>query len=51
MKVLVPLAIGCGLVGVVAIVLAIVGCVYAYRWTREWWRRTGERRRGPDRPT
>ena len=31
MKVLVPLAIGCGLVGVVAIVLAIVG------WDWMWW--------------
>jgi hypothetical protein len=31
MKVLVPLAIGCGLVGVVAVVLAIVG------WDWMWW--------------
>ena len=25
------------------LVLAIVACVYGYRWTRAWWRRAGER--------
>jgi uncharacterized membrane protein len=25
------------------LVLAIAACVYCYRWTRDWWRRAGER--------
>ena len=40
MKVLVPLAIGCGLVGVVAVVLAIVG----WDWTWLVSANTGSRR-------
>lgn len=28
--------------------LAIVGCVYGYRWTREWWRNARTKRGGPD---
>jgi hypothetical protein len=25
------------------LVLAIAACVYGYRWTRDWWRRAGEK--------
>ena len=31
-----------------ALVLAIIGCVYGYRWTREWWRNARDRPGGPD---
>lgn len=38
-----------GLVGALyALVLAIIGCVYAYRWTREWWDKARDRPGGPD---
>ncbi len=38
-----------GLVGALyGLVLAIIGCVYAYRWTRAWWRGARTRRGGPD---
>jgi len=30
------------------LVLAIIGCFYAYRWTRNWWREARTRRGGPD---
>jgi hypothetical protein len=30
------------------LVLAIIGCVYAYRWTREWWHNARTRPGGPD---
>jgi hypothetical protein len=30
------------------LVLAIVGCVYGYRWTRNWWHDARTRRGGPD---
>ena len=39
-----------GLVGALyGLVLAIIGCAYGYRWTREWWRGLKDRPRGPDR--
>ena len=31
-----------------ALGLAIIGCVYAYRWTREWWENARDRPGGPD---
>jgi hypothetical protein len=31
-----------------ALVLAIIGCVYAYRWTHDWWQRSRTRPGGPD---
>ena len=38
-----------GLVGALyALVLAIIGCVYGYRWTRKWWDNARDRRGGPD---
>ena len=38
-----------GLVGALwGLVLAIVGCAYGYRWTREWWRNSRDRPGGPD---
>jgi uncharacterized membrane protein len=38
-----------GLVGALyALVLAIIGCFYAYRWTREWWHNARDRPGGPD---
>ncbi len=38
-----------GLVGALyALVLAIIGCVYGYRWTREWWDSARDRPGGPD---
>jgi uncharacterized membrane protein len=38
-----------GLVGALyALVLAIIGCVYAYRWTRQWWDNARDRPGGPD---
>jgi hypothetical protein len=38
-----------GLVGALyALGLAIIGCVYAYRWTREWWDNARDRPGGPD---
>ena len=38
-----------GLVGALyALVLAIIGCVYGYRWTREWWHNSRDRPGGPD---
>ena len=38
-----------GLVGALyALVLAIIGCAYAYRWTRNWWRTSRDRPGGPD---
>jgi uncharacterized membrane protein len=38
-----------GLVGALyALVLAIIGCVYGYRWTREWWHNARDRPGGPD---
>lgn len=30
------------------LVLAIIGCVYGYRWSRNWWRESRTRRGGPD---
>ena len=30
------------------LVLAIIGCVYGYRWTREWWDNARGRPGGPD---
>lgn len=30
------------------LVLVIAGSVYGIRWTRDWWRRTGDRPGGPD---
>lgn len=30
------------------LVLVIVGCVYGWRWTRNWWRSTRDRPGGPD---
>ncbi|MBS1889373.1 MAG: hypothetical protein JSU06_19510 [Actinobacteria bacterium] len=29
------------------LVLVIAGCVYGYRWTREWWRNAKDRPDGP----
>ena len=38
-----------GLVGALwGLLLAIVGCAYGYRWTREWWRNSRDRPGGPD---
>ena len=38
-----------GLVGALwGLLLAIIGCVYGYRWTREWWRNSRDRPGGPD---
>jgi uncharacterized membrane protein len=38
-----------GLVGALyALALAIIGCVYGYRWTREWWHNARDRPGGPD---
>lgn len=38
-----------GLVGALyALALAIIGCIYAYRWTREWWENARDRPGGPD---
>ncbi|MFT3865728.1 MAG: hypothetical protein QM729_15795 [Solirubrobacterales bacterium] len=34
-----------------ALLLAIVGCVYGYRWTREWWRNAKDRPGRPGRPS
>jgi hypothetical protein len=31
------------------LVLVIAGCVYGYRWTREWWRGPKDRPGGPGR--
>jgi hypothetical protein len=33
-----------------ALVLAIVGCAYGIRWSREWWRNAKDRPGGPDHP-
>lgn len=30
------------------LVLAIAGCVYGYRWTRQWWHDARDRPGGPD---
>jgi hypothetical protein len=30
------------------LVLAIIGCAYAYRWTRDWWQKARSRPGGPD---
>ncbi|HEY2479637.1 MAG TPA: hypothetical protein VGI17_13025 [Solirubrobacterales bacterium] len=30
------------------LVLVIAGCVYGYRWTRQWWRDLKDRPGGPD---
>ena len=38
-----------GLVGALyALVLAIIGSVYGFRWSREWWRNARDRPGGPD---
>jgi hypothetical protein len=38
-----------GLVGALyGLALAIIGCVYAYRWTRVWWQNARTKRGGPD---
>jgi len=38
-----------GLVGALyALVLAIIGCVYGFRWSREWWHNARDRPGGPD---
>jgi disulfide bond formation protein DsbB len=38
-----------GLVGALyALILAIIGCAYGIRWSREWWHNARDRPGGPD---
>jgi hypothetical protein len=38
-----------GLVGALyGLLLAIIGCAYGIRWTRNWWHSARTRRGGPD---